>query len=69
MIEVMRKFLPTRSSNTIRSGSPRARNAGASAVEFALLFPLLISILIAFVDIIFVMHDFSVLTNAAREGA
>lgn len=49
--------------------SVRTRCAGAAAVEFALVFPLIVATLIVFIDLIFVMHNYAVLTNAAREGA
>lgn len=47
----------------------RARQRGSAAVETALVFPLMIATLLAFIYLVFVMHNYIVLTNAAREGA
>jgi Flp pilus assembly protein TadG len=42
---------------------------GAELIEFALLFPLLLLVLLGIVDFGFLFQRYEVLTNAAREGA
>jgi Flp pilus assembly protein TadG len=53
-------------------GAPRPRRrreAGVSAVEFALVLPLLLVILFGVIDFGFMLYDKAMITNAAREGA
>ncbi len=45
------------------------REKGTSAVEFALILPLLLLILFAIIEFGFVLYDKAVITNASREGA
>ena len=49
----------------------RRRNGerGAELIEFALVFPLLMMVVLGCVDFAFVFHHNEVITNAAREGA
>ena len=46
-----------------------AREDGAELVEFALVFPLLLLVVLGIVDFGFLFQRYEVLTNAAREGA
>lgn len=46
-----------------------ARQRGAAAVEFALLLPLLITLLVGGIDTSLALYDKAVITNASREGA
>src|SRR5882672_7431736 len=43
--------------------------SGAELIEFALVFPLLLLVLLGIVDFGFLFQKYEVLTNAAREGA
>ena len=45
------------------------REKGASAVEFALVLPVLILILFGIIEFGFIIYDKAVITNASREGA
>ncbi len=45
------------------------REKGTSAVEFALILPLLLLMLFAIIEFGFVLYDKAVITNASREGA
>lgn len=45
------------------------RQRGAAAVEFALLLPLLMAVLVGTLDIGLVIYNKAVITNASREGA
>ncbi|HSB34471.1 MAG TPA: TadE/TadG family type IV pilus assembly protein [Nitrospirota bacterium] len=45
------------------------REKGASAVEFALILPVLILILFGIIEFGFIIYDKAVITNASREGA
>lgn len=56
-------FSPTRSELGCK------RQQGAAAVEFALLLPILLSLLLGVVDLGLAVYTQSVLTNASREGA
>jgi Flp pilus assembly protein TadG len=49
--------------------SPGNREKGASAVEFALVLPVLILILFGIIEFGFIIYDKAVITNASREGA
>ena len=42
---------------------------GAELIEFALIFPLLLLLMLGIVDFGFMFQRFEVLTNATREGA
>lgn len=42
---------------------------GAAAVEFALLLPLLMAMLVGVIDVALALYDKSILTQASREGA
>ena len=61
---VGREFL----SRQARVGIVRAVG-GSVAVEFALLFPILIAVLFSIVEWGFVVYDKAIITNASREGA
>jgi Flp pilus assembly protein TadG len=45
------------------------RERGASAVEFALVLPVLMLILFGIIEFGFIMYDKALITNASREGA
>ena len=45
------------------------REKGASAVEFALVLPVLMLILFGIIEFGFILYDKAVVTNASREGA
>lgn len=45
------------------------REAGAELVEFALVLPLLLFVMVGIFDFGFLFRDYGVITNAAREGA
>lgn len=45
------------------------REAGAELVEFALVLPLLLLVIMGIFDFGFLFRDYGVITNAAREGA
>ena len=51
--------------------STRRRNseAGAELIEFALVFPLLLMIILGIVDFALMFQRYEVVTNAVREGA
>jgi Flp pilus assembly protein TadG len=57
-----------RPATDVRS-DPRARERGAVLVELALVGPLLVLLLITFLDLGLVLREYQVLQNAAREGA
>ena len=48
--------------------SRRRGERGASAVEFALVVPLLLAILFAMIDFGFAINRYTMLNNATREG-
>ena len=52
-----------------RPARARHREAGAELIEFALVFPLLLMVVLGIVDFGLLFQRFEVLTNAAREGA
>jgi Flp pilus assembly protein TadG len=52
-----------------RKGDPRSRQSGAAAVEFALVFPLLLTLVMAAIDWGWFFFIDQVVTNCAREGA
>ena len=54
---------------TRRSRPARRQEQGAAAVEFALLLPVLLSLLLGVVDLGLAVYTQSVLANASREGA
>jgi len=45
------------------------RQSGASAVEFALILPILLLLVFGIIEIGFVLFDKAMITNASREGA
>jgi Flp pilus assembly protein TadG len=45
------------------------RRTGAELVEFALVLPMLLLVIVGIFDFGFLFRDFGVITNAAREGA
>lgn len=47
----------------------KQRARGAAIIEFALVLPLLMGILFAFIELGIALYDKAVVTNAAREGA
>jgi len=52
------------------NGSPMRRSeGGVAAVEFALVLPLLLIVIIGTIDFGFMVYDKAMITNAAREGA
>lgn len=50
-------------------GARPQRQSGAAAVEFALLLPLLMAMLVGVIDVALALYDKAVLTQASREGA
>ncbi len=48
---------------------PGTKDRGAELVEFALVLPVLLLILVAIMDFAFMFKNYEVITNAAREGA
>lgn len=53
----------------VRRLSASSEQCGAAAVEFALLLPVLIALLVGTVDMGLMLYDKAVITNASREGA
>lgn len=45
------------------------KNRGASAVEFAIISPLLVLLVFGIVELSFALYDKAMITNASREGA
>ncbi len=45
------------------------RNLGASAVEFAIVLPLLVLLIFGIIELSFALYDKAMITNASREGA
>lgn len=45
------------------------RSSGAELIEFALVLPMLLLVIVGIFDFGFLFRDFGVITNAAREGA
>lgn len=60
---------PHTSLKRIESPLRKLRQRGAAAVEFALLLPVLVFLLIGFIDLGILFVNDIVLTNAARQGA
>ena len=52
-----------------RSKRQRQRQRGAAAVEFALILPILLALLVGGIDASLALYDKAVITNASREGA
>ena len=52
-----------------KPGAGPAGQQGAAAVEFALVLPLLMALLVGVVDVGLALYDKAVLTHASREGA
>lgn len=52
-----------------RGAARRWRWGGQSLAEFAIVFPIMIFVLVAFVEIGRAVHAYTTLTNAARQGA
>ena len=50
-------------------GRPRSREAGVELIEFALVFPLLLLVVLGVADFGFLFQRWEALTNATREGA
>lgn len=51
------------------SPKPRELESGVAAVEFAIVLPLLLTVLIGIIDFSLLLYDKAVITNASREGA
>jgi Flp pilus assembly protein TadG len=47
----------------------RAQQRGAAVVEFALILPILLALLVGGIDMSLALYDKAVITNASREGA
>ncbi len=45
------------------------KNRGASAVEFAIILPLLVLLIFGIIEFAFALYDKAMITNASREGA
>ena len=52
-----------------RSKRQRQMQRGAAAVEFALILPILLALLVGGIDASLALYDKAVITNASREGA
>lgn len=50
-------------------GKPPAQQRGAAVVEFALILPILLGLLVGGIDASLALYDKAVITNASREGA
>lgn len=70
--------LPSRPMHSSRSctahrprlfGPPPAQQRGAAVVEFALILPILMALLVGGIDASLALYDKAVITNASREGA
>ncbi len=66
---VMRRGVPPEAQGRFLSRGRRRAMRGVAAVEFALVLPLLIVLLLGIIDFGLVMYDKAMITNAAREGA
>ena len=55
--------------DALKAGARRRREAGAEIIEFALVLPLLLFVMIGIFDFGLMFRDYGVITNAAREGA
>jgi Flp pilus assembly protein TadG len=51
------------------NASRRPREGGQALLEFALVFPVIVLVLISFLEIGRAVNDYNTLTNAARQGA
>lgn len=60
----MREILQTR-----RCAGQRQSQRGAAVVEFALILPILMALLVGGIDASLALYDKAVITNASREGA
>lgn len=58
-----------KSMSVKRAGRRFRGEKGVNLIEFALVFPLLLMVVLGIVDFAIVLHHNEVLTNAAREGA
>jgi Flp pilus assembly protein TadG len=55
--------------DALRVGARRRREKGAELVEFALVLPLLLLVMVGIFDFGFMFRNYGVIANAAREGA
>ncbi len=58
-----------RRQHMVRPGANRQNQTGAAVIEFALILPVLLVLLIGSVDVSLALYDKAVITNASREGA
>ena len=49
--------------------TPQAQQRGSAVVEFALILPILLAVLVGGIDASLALYDKAVITNASREGA
>jgi Flp pilus assembly protein TadG len=56
-------------SQTLRKARMPHRQRGAAVVEFALILPILLVLLVGTIDVSLALYDKAVITNASREGA
>jgi Flp pilus assembly protein TadG len=54
---------------TVSHGARERGDGGQSLAEFALVFPIMIFVLVAFVEMGRAVHAYTTITNAARQGA
>jgi hypothetical protein len=54
---------------THRTRAPLGSERGAELIEFALVFPMLLLVMLGIIDFGFLFQRYEVVTNAAREGA
>ena len=60
---------PALSAHNRNVGHPRERQRGTAVVEFALILPILMGLLVGGIDASLAFYDKAVITNASREGA
>jgi Flp pilus assembly protein TadG len=58
-----------RPSHTHRQAFAKQRQGGAAVIEFALILPILLVLLVGTIDASLALYDKAVITNASREGA
>jgi Flp pilus assembly protein TadG len=63
----MKAGIPTLRPN--RAGRAPRLSRGSAAIEFAILLPFLVMVLVGIIDVDMIFYDDAVITNAARAGA
>ncbi|MEY4733975.1 MAG: hypothetical protein RLZZ464_2041 [Pseudomonadota bacterium] len=65
----MPPFLLVPPANSGRPSASAHEQRGAAAVEFALILPILLMVLLGIIEMSLALYDKAILTNASREGA